>query len=200
MRKLQSLDELHAHYGAPVPLALRKVARHLTPSYRKWIEGSVFCVLSTVGPEGVHGSPRGDIDPVVRVADDKTLMMPDWWGNNRLDCLRDIVRDPRIALLFFVPGSTTTVRVNGRAFITDDADLRASFERKKRQPATVVVIEVDEVYTQCAKALMRSNIWTRDDAKTVPTVGEILAEMTDGAEGGAVYDQTYVERSKPKLW
>ncbi|WGW03932.1 pyridoxamine 5'-phosphate oxidase family protein [Tropicibacter oceani] len=200
MRKIQTLDDLHALYGEPVPLALSKVARQLTPLYRDWIEGSCFCVLSTVGPDGVHGSPRGDDGPVVRVQDPGTILMPDWWGNNRLDCLRDIVSDGRIALLFLVPGSTTTVRVNGRAFLTDDTDLRALFEKKGRQPATVVVITVDEVYTQCAKALLRSGIWGRDDSADVPTVGQILAEMTDGAEGGADYDAHYVELSKPRMW
>lgn len=200
MRKLQTLEDLHALYGDPVPTSIAKVARHLTPLYQRWIEGSRFCVLSTVGPEGVHGSPRGDNGPVVRVQDDKTLLMPDWWGNNRLDCLRDIIRDPHVALLFLVPGSTTTVRVNGRAFLTDDVDLRASFEKKGRQPATIVVIEVDEVYSQCAKALIRSEIWKRDDKHTVPTVGQILADMTGGAEGGADYDANYEAKAQPKLW
>ncbi|WP_425099845.1 pyridoxamine 5'-phosphate oxidase family protein [Tropicibacter sp. S64] len=200
MRVLQTLDDLHALYGEPVPLSLTKVADHLTPSYRAWIEGSVFCVLSTVGPEGVHGTPRGDDGPVVRVTNEKTILMPDWWGNNRLDALRDIIRDPRIALLFLVPGSTTTIRVNGRAVLTDDAELRESFRKKTRLPATVMVITVDEVYSQCAKALIRSRLWTRDDKDAVPTVGQIMAELTDGREGGAEYDRTYVERAQPKLW
>ncbi|MEC3859826.1 MSMEG_1061 family FMN-dependent PPOX-type flavoprotein [Mesobacterium sp. TK19101] len=147
MRKITTLDDLHRLYDAPVPSALRKVADRLTPLYRQWIEGARFCVLSTAGPEGVHGSPRGDNGPVVRVADAQTLLLPDWWGNNRLDCLRDIVQDGRVALLFLVPGTHTTVRVNGRAVLTDDQDLRDSFAKGDKRPKTVIVIIVAEVYT-----------------------------------------------------
>ena len=199
MRKL-GIEDLEALYTAPVPLSLEKVADHLTPLYQKWIEGSRFCILSTIGPEGVHGSPRGDDGPVVRVADAQTLMIPDWQGNNRLDCLRDIAQDGRCALLFLVPGSKTTVRVNGDAFLTDDADLRASFARKQGQPKTVIVLRLTQVYTQCAKALMRSGLWQRDDRDRVPTVGEIMAEMTKGREGGASYDAQYEQKALPRLW
>ena len=200
MRRLTRTEDIAALYGAPVTAAVVKVARHLTPLYRRWIEGSRFCVLSTVGPDGVHGSPRGDDGPVVRVADAKTLLLPDWRGNNRLDCLRDIVVDGRVALLFLVPGTDTTVRVNGRAFLTDDATLCQSFEQRGRHPATVVVIEVAEVYTQCAKALMRSGLWGRDDAEGLPTVGQILADMSNGEHGGAEYDANYAENAKPRMW
>ncbi|MEQ9260793.1 MAG: pyridoxamine 5'-phosphate oxidase family protein [Roseovarius sp.] len=200
MRRIESVEALTALYPDAVPLALAKVSPCLTPLYRQWIEGSRFCILSTVGPEAVHGSPRGDDGPVVRVEDDRTLAMPDWRGNNRLDCLRDIVEDGRVALLFLVPGSNTAVRVNGRAVLTDDESLRQSFARKSILPATVIVIEIAEVYTQCAKALMRSGLWGRDDRDTVPTVGQIMAEMTDGAEGGPDYDANYEERARPRMW
>lgn len=201
MRRLESLDDLHALYGVPAPAALSKVATHLTPLYRRWIEGARFAVLSTVGPEGVHGSPRGDDGPVVRVTDETTLMMPDWWGNNRLDCLRDIVQDGRTAMLFLVPGTNTTVRINGRAFLTDDAHLRHSFAKGDRLPATVIVIELAEVYTQCAKALMRSALWTCGDiSQGLPKSGEILADMSNGAHGGPDYDRSYPEYAKPKMW
>ena len=200
MRKITELDALDALYAQPVEASIVKVARHLTPLYRAWVEGARFCVMSTVGPDGVHGSPRGDDGPVVRVADERTLLMPDWRGNNRLDCLRDIVADGRVALLFMVPGSNTTVRVNGRAFLTDDDGLRQSFARKSILPATVIVIEVDEVYTQCAKALMRSGLWSRDDRDTVPTVGQILAEMSSGELGGAEYDANYEKNAQPRMW
>lgn len=200
MKPIEDIETLEALYPEPVPLALKKVARALTPLYRQWIEGAHFCILSTVGPQGVHGSPRGDDDPVVRVRDARTLLMPDWRGNNRLDCLRDIVADGRAALLFLVPGTDTTVRVNGRAWLTADDTLRASFEKSGRQPATVIIFEIEEVYTQCAKALMRSGLWSRDDADKVPTVGQILAEMTDGADGGAAYDAAYPDYAGPRLW
>ena len=200
MRKIESVDALDTLYSTPVPASVVKVAKGLTPLYRAWIEGARFCILSTVGPKGVHGSPRGDDGPVVRVRDARTLLLPDWRGNNRLDCLRDIVEDGRVALLFMVPGSKTTVRVNGRAFLTDDQKLRESFARKSVLPATVIVIEVAEVYTQCAKALMRSGLWARDDADTVPTVGQILAEMSDGEYGGAEYDANYEQNAQPRMW
>lgn len=200
MRKVTSQTDLEALYEAPVELAIRKVAQQLTPLYRQWIEGARFCVLSTVGPNGVHGTPRGDDGPVVRIVDAQTIHMPDWRGNNRLDALRDIVTDGRVALLFLVPGSKTTVRVNGRAYLTDDEVLRSSFARKTMLPASVIVIEVDEVYTQCAKALMRSGLWSRDDAATVPTVGEILEDMTSGDVEARPYDESYVEKAKPRMW
>lgn len=201
MRKLETVTDLEALYGAPVPAAMIKVADHLTPLYRRWIEGARFCVLSTVGPEGVHGSPRGDDGPVVRVQDDKTLMIPDWRGNNRLDCLHDIVADGRVALLFLVPGTNTTVRVNGRAILTDDADLRHGFAKGERRPTTVIVIQVGEVYTQCAKALMRSGLWTCGDiSQGLPTTGEILADMSGGEHGGTDYDRTYPQYAKPRMW
>lgn len=201
MRRIETAAELEALYDAPVPASLSKVADHLTPSYRRWVEAARFCVISTAGTGGTHGTPRGDVDPVVRVADPRTILLPDWRGNNRLDALRDLIEDPRIAFLFMIPGTKTTVRVNGKAWITDDPDLRASFEKKNMQPATVIVTEVSEVYTQCAKALMRSGLW--DGAPVpdgLPTVGEILADMTDGAMGGAEYDTTYEEKAIPRLW
>lgn len=199
-RKLTTLEDLHAHYGVPSPAALRKVVDHLTPNYQAWIEGARFCVLSRVGPEGIDGSPRGDDGPVVRVADTRTLLMPDWRGNNRLDSLRNIVRDPRVALMFMVSGSKTIVRVNGRAFLTDDTALCESFEQRGKHPATVIVIEIDEVYTQCAKAIIRSELWTRDDADRVPTVGDILAEVTNGDLGGREYDRTYEDQLASRIW
>ncbi len=200
MNRIETVEDLTKLYPDPVEASIWKVADHLTPLYRKWVEGSRFCILSTVGSKGVHGSPRGDNEPVVRVQDERTLLMPDWRGNNRLDCLRDLVEDGRLALMFMVPGSNTTVRVNGRAFLTDDQELRQSFEKNGRLPTTVIVVELAEVYTQCAKALMRSDLWNRNDADTVPTVGEIMAEMTDGSYGGKEYDRTYAEKAKPRMW
>lgn len=200
MEFIDTVEGLEALYPAAVPAAIRKVADHLTPLYRAWIEGARFCILSTVGPDGVHGSPRGDDGPVARVDSPQVIAMPDWRGNNRLDCLRDIVSDGRIALLFMVPGSNTTVRVNGRARLTDDPELRAGFAKGDKLPATVILVEVAEVYTQCAKALMRSDLWARDDASGLPTVGEILADMSNGVDGGAEYDRNYPEYAKPRMW
>lgn len=202
MRKITTVADLEALYGAPGAPALRKVATQMTPLYRAWIMASRLCVLSTVGARGTDGSPRGDDGPVVFEQDPKTLLMPDWRGNNRLDSLRNIVEDGRVSLMFLVPGSNSVVRVNGQAVLTDDADLRARFERKGgRKPATVIVITIAEIYTQCARALMRAGTWRgADESAGLPTVGEILAEMTSGEEGGAPYDATWGARAEKTMW
>lgn len=201
MRYINDITALETLYGTPGAASLRKVARQLTPLYRKWIMASRLCVLSTVGPEGVDGSPRGDDGPVVTELDPGTLALPDWRGNNRLDSLRNIVRDPRVALMFMVPGSNNVVRVNGTARLTADSDLRARFEKKGKQPATVIVIEIGEIYTQCARALMRAETWTGGDRSAgLPTVGEILAEVSQGEEGGARYDREWGARAAKTMW
>ncbi|WP_306114720.1 MULTISPECIES: pyridoxamine 5'-phosphate oxidase family protein [unclassified Roseovarius] len=191
------LEALYGYVGAP---ALRKVATRLTPLYRKWIMTSRFCILSTIGPGGTDGSPRGDDGPVVTELDENTLAMPDWRGNNRLDTLRNIVEDGRISLMFMVPGSNTVVRVNGTARLTEDPALRQRFDHKGRLPATVIVIRIGEIYTQCARAPMRAGLWTRDDSDGLPTVGEILAEMTQGEEGGTDYDTAWGARAEKTMW
>jgi PPOX class probable FMN-dependent enzyme len=200
MKTIDDIETLEALYGTPGDAALRKVARRMTPGYRRWIAASRFCVLATVGPEGMDASPRGDDGPVVLELDPGTLAMPDWRGNNRLDSLRNIVRDGRIALMFMVPGEATVVRVNGRAVLTDDAGLRARFEQKGRQPATVIVIDIAEIYSQCPKSVIRSGLWARDDGDKVPSLGDILAEMTGGDIDARDWDKTYPARALQTLW
>ncbi|MBD3664025.1 pyridoxamine 5'-phosphate oxidase family protein [Sulfitobacter aestuariivivens] len=201
LRKIADIAALEALYGTPGAPALRKVAHQMTPLYRKWIMASKLCVLSTVGANGTDGSPRGDDGPVIAELDPKTLAMPDWRGNNRLDSLRNIVEDGRMSLMFLVPGSNNVVRVNGHAVLTDDAALRARFEKKGRQPATVIVITIGEIYSQCARALMRAGTWAGvDESGDLPSVGEILAEMTSGQEGGAPYDNAWGARAKKTMW
>lgn len=197
---IEDIAALEAHYGEPGAASLRKVVTRLTPLYRRWIMTSRFCVLSTVGPAGTDGSPRGDDGPVVYELDNRTLAMPDWRGNNRLDSLRNIVGDGRVSLMFMVPGSNTIVRLNGRARLTRDAALRASFERNGRQPATVIVIRIGEIYTQCARAPMRAGLWARDDSAGLPTAGEILAEASDGDMDGAAYDAEWPVRAAGTMW
>ncbi|WP_299845670.1 pyridoxamine 5'-phosphate oxidase family protein [uncultured Roseovarius sp.] len=200
MQWIDDITALEALYGDPAEMSLRKVAYRLTPLYRKWIMTSRFCVLSTIGPNGTDGSPRGDDGPVATELDDQTLAIPDWRGNNRLDSLRNIVEDGRVSLMFMVPGSNTVVRVNGTAKLTIDETLRTRFERKGRLPATVIVIAIAEIYTQCARAPVRAGLWTRDDSTDLPSVGEILAEMTDGEEGGIAYDSAWSARAAKTLW
>lgn len=201
MQYLETITDLEALYGAPGAPSLRKVARRMTPLYRKWIMASKLCMLTTVGPEGTDDSPRGDDGPVVLELDPGTLAMPDWRGNNRLDSLRNIIRDGRVSLMFLVPGSNNVVRVNGRAQVTADADMRARFEKGSKQPATVIVITIDEIYSQCARAMLRAGTWKgRDESRDLPSMGEILAEQTAGEEGGAEYDQAWAGRAAQTMW
>lgn len=201
MRQIRDIKTLEALYGAQGSATVRKVSDRLTPLYRKWIMTSKFCVLSTVGATGTDGSPRGDDGPVVQDLDENHLAMPDWRGNNRLDSLRNIVTDGRVSLMFLVPGSNTAVRVNGQAYLTDDMALRQRFARQGRLPATVIVVKIAEVYTQCARALIRAGTWSgQDQSKDLPTAGEILGEMTNDEEGGAPYDAAWGARAAKTMW
>ncbi|XDA97797.1 pyridoxamine 5'-phosphate oxidase family protein [Sulfitobacter sp. LCG007] len=201
MRPIDSIEALEALYGRPGAPALRKVARRMTPLYRTWIMSSRLCVLSTVGPDGTDGSPRGDDGPAVLELDPGRLAMPDWRGNNRLDSLRNIVADGRVSLMFLVPGSNNVVRVNGQAWLTADTELRSRFARNNVFPATVIVIDIGEIYIQCARALMRARTWSAaDESAVMPTPGAILAEMTEGEEGGTAYDTAWPERAARTMW
>ncbi len=198
---ITSLDDLHAHYGTPAKPALAKVTPFLTPSYQAFLTRSRFCVLTTVGPEGTDGSPRGDAGPVVAVLDARTLALPDWKGNERIDSLRNIVRDARVSLMFLIAGSTNALRVNGRARLTVDEPLRNRFARDTLLPRSVIVIAVDEVYPQCAKALQRSELWTAgDQSHGLPTVGQMLQDATEGGIVGKDYDSERSTRAHLGWW
>jgi PPOX class probable FMN-dependent enzyme len=203
MSIVATIRDLEAIYGQPNEASTAKVANRITPQYRMLIDKSPFAALATCGPEGLDCSPRGDLPGFVRVHDDKTLMMPDRRGNNRVDSLRNIVRDPRVALLFLIPGSGSTLRVNGRAQVSADADLLASFRIDGKAPRTVIVMTVDEVYFQCARAIVRSDLWNPDkriDPKSLPTPGQILADMSENRVGGEDYDRAWPERARQSLW
>lgn len=204
MSIVTSIEQLEAIYTpAPVAASTVKVAHRMTPEYRRLIEASPFAALATVGPEGIDCSPRGDQPGFVRVQDDETLMMPDRRGNNRIDSLRNIVRDPRVAFLFLLPGSGTTFRANGRAHLSIDPELLASFAVEGKPPRSVIVMKIDELYFQCARAIVRSGLWNPQrhiDTSTLPTPGEILAAMTDNQVGGQAYDQAWPERAKQTMW
>jgi len=203
MTIIATIDELEAIYGQPNEASTVKVADRITPPYRALIDKSPFAALATCGPEGLDCSPRGDLPGFVRVHDETTLMMPDRRGNNRVDSLRNIVRDPRIALLFLIPGSGSTLRVNGHARVSADADLLASFKVDGKAPRTVIVMTVDEIYFQCARAIVRSDLWNPDrrvDPKSLPTPGQILAEMSENRVGGEDYDRAWPERARQTMW
>jgi PPOX class probable FMN-dependent enzyme len=203
MTIIATIGELEAIYGQPNEASTVKVADRITPQYRVLIDKSPFAALATCGPEGLDCSPRGDLPGFVRVHDETTLMMPDRRGNNRVDSLRNIVRDPRIALLFLIPGSGSTLRVNGRARVSANADLLASFKVDGKAPRTVIVMTVDEIYFQCARAVVRSDLWNPDrrvDPKSLPTPGQILAEMSENRVGGEDYDRAWPERARQTMW
>jgi hypothetical protein len=199
MSVISSIEQLEALYGAPVEASLVKEAGRITPQYRRLIEASPFMALATSGPEGLDCSPRGEFGGVVHIEDARTLMLPDRRGNNRIDSLRNIVRDPRVALLFLIPGSGSTLRVNGRAQLSADAALLARFAVDGKPPRTVMVIAVDAVYFQCARAILRAELWNPErhvDPRALPTPGQILAEMSEARVGGEAYDREWPERAQ----
>jgi uncharacterized protein len=184
MSAIGSIKELESHYGEVKSSSYAKQTDHITPAYGEFIQASPFVALATVGPEGLDCTPRGDGKNVVRIVDARTLMLPDLAGNNRLDSLRNIIGDPRVALLFLIPGSAISLRVNGRAIVTADEQIRAGFEINGRRPATVVAIDVQAVYFQCAKALVRADIWNSAkniDPKTLPSQARMLADAIKSA-------------------
>jgi uncharacterized protein len=200
---ISSLEELDAIYGAPVPAARIKELDHICDHYRAFIEASPFAILATAGPEGLDCSPRGDPKGFVRVADRHTLMVPDRRGNNRVDSLRNIVRDPRVALLFLIPGIGETMRVNGRAVLSTDPALRESFAMQGKSPACVIVVTAERVYPQCQKALVRSKLWdpaTQIARSALPTVGQMLQAIAKEGFDGKAYDDAYPERLKQTIY
>ena len=188
------MAELEALYNEPVyPPAKVKETDRITEAYRKLVEASPFCAMATNGPDGLDCSPRGDPKGFVRVLDDKTVVVPDRRGNNRIDSLRNLIHDPRVALLFLIPGVSETLRIMGRVTISTDPELCASFTMQGKAPRAVLVIAVEQVFFQCAKAIVRSKLWdpaTQVERATLPTPGSILAEITDGKLGGEEHDRT----------
>jgi len=200
---LRTEAELEAIYGRPVEAATVKEVNWITPHYRAYIEASPYAALATSGPEGLDCSPRGDKPGFVRVHDEKTLLLPDRRGNNRIDSLRNIVRDPRVALLFMIPGVGNTLRVNGRARLSIAPDLLESFAVEEKAPRSVTVIEVNAVYFQCARALVRSELWNPErhvDPKSLPSAGQILAALSNERVGGETYDREWPGRAAATMW
>jgi PPOX class probable FMN-dependent enzyme len=203
MTTITTIEALEALYGFPGETSLVKELDRVIPEYAAFIEASPFVSLATSGPEGLDCSPRGDKPGFVRIHDERTLMMPDRRGNNRADSLKNVIRDPRIGLLFLVPGSGTTLRVNGRAQLSVDAELCASFTIEGKPARSVMVIAVDAVYFQCARAIHRSELWNPDrhvDPKGLPSPGQILAVTSRNGIDGEAYDREWPERAKKTMW
>ena len=195
-----SLERL---YGAPSEASIVKEVDHVHPIYRKLIEAAPFAILATTGPRGLDASPRGDGPGFVTVEDEKTLLLPDRRGNNRADSLRNIIGDPRVALLFLIPGVGETLRVNGRASISVEPALLRRFAVEGKEPRSVLVIAVDTVFFQCSRAVVRADLW--NPAKhlarsALPTTGAVLAALSNARIGGESYDRALPERVKATLY
>lgn len=200
---ISSIADLEALYGQPAEASLFKEVDRIIPEYRAFIEAAPFVALATRGPEGLDCSPRGDGAGFVRVQDDKTLLMPDRRGNNRIDSLRNIVRDPHVALLFLIPGVGETLRVNGRAVISVEPTLLGSFAVDGKAPKSVIAITVEAIYFQCARAILRSELWNPEKHVArgdLPSAGQILAAVTQNRFDGQAYDQALPERQKTTLY
>ncbi|MEB3094389.1 pyridoxamine 5'-phosphate oxidase family protein [Achromobacter sp. D10] len=196
-------DALQALYGASGEASLKKEVDHVHPHYRAFIEAAPFAVLATAGPDGLDASPRGDPAGFVVVEDDKTLLLPDRRGNNRIDSLRNILADPRVALLFLVPGVGETLRVNGAARISVDPAFLARFEMDGKLPRSVLIVDVHTVYFQCSRALLRSKLWdpaTQVPRDALPSVGRILSDLTAGTFDGVTYDRELPARVASTLY
>jgi len=194
---------LEALYGESSAGAIAKEIDYIHPHYRAMIEASPFMTIASSGPEGLDVSPRGDPAGFVHVPDDKTLLIPDRRGNNRVDTLRNILRDSRVALLFLIPGVGETLRVNGRAAISVAPDLLARFPFRGTLPRSVIVVRAERVYFQCPKALVRSELWNpakHISRKALPSTGTILADITAGLVGGEAYDRDYPERLRTTIY
>jgi PPOX class probable FMN-dependent enzyme len=190
---VSTLAELEALFPEEVyPPAKVKETDRITKAYCALIEASPFCVIATSGPDGLDTSPRGDPKGFVRVVDEKTIILPERRGNNRIDSLRNLVTDPRIALIFLIPGVSETLRVIGRATISADPELCAGFVMQGKAPRVVLMISVEKVFFQCAKALVRSKLWDPSlhvERAALPTAGKILAEISGGKLGGDEHDR-----------
>jgi PPOX class probable FMN-dependent enzyme len=177
---------------------------YINDDYRRMIEASPFAALATVGPEGLDCSPRGDrTGELVRIVDEKTLMIPDRRGNNRADSLRNIIRDPRIALMFLIPGSGNALRINGHAELDRDPVLCKSFAVDAKAPRSVIIITIEAIYFQCARAIVRSDLWNPErhcDPSQLPTAGQILANLSKGQIGGKDYDKEWPIRAASTMW
>ena len=203
MTVLRSVEELEELYGRPKGGAVFKEIPFLNAHYRAFIEASPFVVLASAGPGGLDCSPKGDAPGFVRVLDKSTLAIPDRPGNNRIDTLRNLVVDPRLALLFLVPSRSETLRVNGRAVVSTDAELLASFAVEGKAPRSVIRVTVESAYVHCAKAFMRSKLWERaanGERPDLPSMGEMMALLSQNSVDAAVYDRDAPERLKATLY
>ncbi|WP_366655563.1 pyridoxamine 5'-phosphate oxidase family protein [Fodinicurvata sp. EGI_FJ10296] len=199
---IDDIETLESVYGAPSRPSITKEVDYVHAHYRAMIQASPFAALATIGPDGLDVSPRGDGAGFVVVEDEKTLLLPDRPGNNRVDSLRNIVHDPRMALLFMIPGVSETLRVNGRATLSLDPALLTRFAVKGKAPRSIMIVAVETVFFQCARALVRSGLWSPEnhvDRASLPSTGTLLADIGGEVDAGD-YDRRQPERVKDSLY
>jgi len=204
---ITSEEDLRARFKAPSELSLRKQLDHLDHNCRRFIELSPFLCLATSRQGGMaDNSPRGDVPGFVEILDDRTLLIPDRPGNNRLDSLANITHHPQVGLLFFIPGVTEMLRVNGRARIVTKPEVLEIFTVNNRAPTVVIMVEVEEVFLHCSKALIRSRLWQEEakvDRKVLPSLGRMIAEVIDREPAAATvaeYDAHIEQGNKERLY
>lgn len=200
---ITTVEQLEALYGQPYGPSIAKELDYIAPVYRKLIEAAPFVALATGGPDGLDCSPKGDAPGFVHILDEKTLALPDRPGNNRIDGFRNILKDPRVALLFLIPGVGETFRVNGRAAISIDPELMQRFAVNGKLPKSVLVVHVETCFFHCSKAVVRSKLWdeaSKIDRKSLPSTGTIIAEVSKGKMGGEEYDRAAPERIQKMLY
>lgn len=200
---LTSVEQLEAIYGTPSERAIWKEIPYLNEDYRAFVEASPFIVLATAGPDGMDCSPKGDAPGFVRIIDKRTLAIPDRPGNNRIDNLRNIVNDGRVSVLFILPGIGETLRVNGRATVSNDADLLESFAVDGKLPRTAIVVNVETVYFHCSKALARSHLWNPErhiERSKLPSAGQMHKRLAGRDFDAQAYDKDLAERLPNMLY
>ena len=200
---IDDITVLEALFDTVGEVSIKKEISYLHSAYQAMISASPFAVLATVGPDGLDISPRGDPPGFIHIQDEHTLLLPERRGNNRIDSLRNIISDPRVALFFLIPGVGETLRVNGRARISIAPALLQRFPMQGKLPKCILEISVETVFFQCARAIQRSKIWEGlpdEVRKTVPTPGAIIEALTESAIDGAKYDQELPARQKSTLY
>jgi PPOX class probable FMN-dependent enzyme len=195
---IESEDALRALIGSPLPLTCQKIVNYISPLTKPWIERAPFMCLATSDEHGnCDVSPRGDPPGFVRILDEHTLLIPDRPGNRLADSLRNILKNPHVGLLFIIPGVRDTFRVNGRATLTTDEALLAPCVVEGKLPKLGVLVDIDEAYTQCSKAFIRSALWDASrfiDRSELPTSGQMLKELIGEEFDGELYDKERAER------
>lgn len=201
--RITTTEQLEEIYGEANARSLTKEIDHISDHYRAFIEKAPFVAVATSGPEGLDCSPRGDPPGFVRVLDSKTVLIPDRRGNNRIDTLRNLVKDSRVSLLFLIPGVRETMRINGRAEIITDPELLESFIMQRKLPRSILAVTVDRIYFQCSKALVRSGLWSADaqiERTELPSTGEMIAALSSDGFDGEDYDKGYPAHMKKTIY